>query len=247
MTEQVSFKTRVKETAIRVAPDYYLYYVCHDYLIVSDAFQSFPYYIVKAEKDNYLHLLGVSTKLSASFFFDKCLNGTLEESDFELFGRGQDEKHSKGSIRRKIKALPLISGLFTDSSLIEENFSKNTVMCSFASSDGSCTLGFIATPSARPKTLLVGNELNLSKAKNLKVVLSKGRDENKYSKVIVGTDEDVISVFDSIKDLLSEDIKNRLTSHILKFQSQMNGEAEKVGLMAEEDVDDWITKSRRDD
>ena len=35
----------------------------------------------------------------------------------------------------------------------------------FASSDGSCTLGFIATPSARPKTLLVGDELDHAKAK----------------------------------------------------------------------------------
>ena len=216
MADQVSFKTRVKDTAISIAPDYYSYYVCRDYLLISDAFKNSPYYIVRAEKDNYLHLVGVSTKLSATAFFDKCLNGTLGESDFEIAAHGQDEKQSKGSIRRKIKSLPLITGLFTDSSLVEENFKKNTVLCTFASSDGSCTLGFIATPSARPKTLLVGDELDHAKAKNLKIVLSKARDEDKFSTVIAGTDKDLVSVYDSIRDLISEDIDKRVVSLIPK-------------------------------
>lgn len=220
MAEQVSFKTRVKDTAIRVAPDYYSYYVCRDYLLMSDSFKSAPYYIVRAQKDNYLHLVGVSTKLSATAFFDKCMNGTLDESDFEITAHGQDKKQSKGSIRRKIKSLPLITGLFTDSSLIEENFKKNTVLCTFASSDGSCTLGFIATPSARPKTLLEGDELDHTKAKNLKIVLSKARDDTKFSTVIVGTNDDLISVYDSIKDLISEDIDKRIVYATVSKQSR---------------------------
>ena len=88
MADQVSFKTRVIDTAISIAPDYYSYYVCRDYLLISDAFKNSPYYIVRAEKDNYLHLVGVSTKLSATAFFDKCLNGTLDESDFEISTHG---------------------------------------------------------------------------------------------------------------------------------------------------------------
>ena len=35
MADQVSFKTRVKDTAISIAPDYYSYYVCRDYLLIS--------------------------------------------------------------------------------------------------------------------------------------------------------------------------------------------------------------------
>ncbi len=31
MAGQVSFKTRVKDTAISIAPDYYSYYVCRDF------------------------------------------------------------------------------------------------------------------------------------------------------------------------------------------------------------------------
>ena len=220
MADQISFKTRVKDTAISIAQNYYSYYVCRDYLLISDAFNSSPYYIVRAEKDNYLHLVGVSTKLSATSFFDKCLNGTLDESDFEIAAHGQDEKQSKGSIRRKIKSLPFIIGLFTDSSLVEENFKKNTVLCTFASSDGSCTLGFIATPSTRPKTLLIGDELDHNKARNLKIVLSKARDDDKFSTIISGTDEDLVSVYDTIKDLISEEINKRIVSLILKQKDE---------------------------
>lgn len=69
MADQVSFKTRVKEAAINNASGYYSYYVCKDYLLVSDAFMNTPYYIVKAEKDNYLHLIGVSMADGHSSFF----------------------------------------------------------------------------------------------------------------------------------------------------------------------------------
>ena len=32
---------------------------------------------------------------------------------------------------------------------------------------------------------------------------------------------------------------------LMKFQEQMKGESEKSGLLTEEDVSEWITKSRR--
>lgn len=32
-----------------------------------------------------------------------------------------------------------------------------------------------------------------------------------------------------------------------KFQEQMSGQAEKAGLFSEEDVDEWITQSRREE
>lgn len=44
--------------------------------------------------------------------------------------------------------------------LIEENFIKNRISCSFASSDNKCTLGFTHTRKAKPQTLLKGNELS---------------------------------------------------------------------------------------
>ena len=71
--KQISFKTRVKNTLIQYAGVYYTQFVCRDYLLISDAFHNLPFYILSAEKDNFLHLTGVTTPLSASSVFDKCL------------------------------------------------------------------------------------------------------------------------------------------------------------------------------
>ena len=49
MADQVSFKTRVKDLAISIAPDYYSYYVCRDYLHISDAFKNSPVLTVMPE------------------------------------------------------------------------------------------------------------------------------------------------------------------------------------------------------
>ena len=77
-----------------------------------------------------------------------------------------------------------------------------------------------ATPSARPKTLLVGDELDHAKAKNLKIVLSKSRDDDKFSTVIAGKDEDLVNVYDSIKDLISEEINKKIVSLIPKEDAE---------------------------
>ena len=100
---QVSFKTRVKNTLIQYAGVYYTQFVCKDYLLISDAFHKRAYYILSAEKDNSLHLTGVTTSLSPSSFFDKCLNGTLEEEDFELavhpcFADCTIKEHTRGNL-----------------------------------------------------------------------------------------------------------------------------------------------------
>ena len=42
-------------------------------------------------------------------------------------------------------------------------------------------------------------------------------------------------------------IMNSAVYALKKFQSQMAGEAEKAGLFSEEDVADWITRSRREE
>lgn len=210
MAEQISFKTRTKNAAIQYAQQYYSYYVCKEYLILSDAFTDKPYYIIQAEKDNYLHLVGVSTSLSAKVFFEKCFDGSLTEDDFEISSHGQDEKSSKGSIRRKIKSLPLITGMINGSCKVEENFQKNTIFCSFASTNSFCTIGFISTPNARPKTLLLGDELDASKAKPLILALSKNRSEEKFNTILVGTDDEIKKHFDEISEFLSEELLQQI-------------------------------------
>ena len=95
MAGQVSFKTRVLNTIIQCAKQYNTFYVEQNHLLVSNAFKKKPYYIIQAEKDNFLHLTGVSTSLSAVDFFDKAMDGTLAESDIQLITHGKSEKDSK--------------------------------------------------------------------------------------------------------------------------------------------------------
>lgn len=42
-------------------------------------------------------------------------------------------------------------------------------------------------------------------------------------------------------------VVNSAVYALMRFQEQMNGEAEKVGLLSEEDVAEWITSSRREE
>ena len=71
--KNISFKERVLNTIVECSKQYQSTYVQHDHLIVSDAFKKNPYYIIEANGDNYLHLTGVSTALSAADFSRKAL------------------------------------------------------------------------------------------------------------------------------------------------------------------------------
>ncbi len=42
-------------------------------------------------------------------------------------------------------------------------------------------------------------------------------------------------------------VVNSAVYALMKFQEQMGGEAEKAGLMSEDDVTEWITASRREE
>ena len=119
MNEQKSFKERVKETVIYNARSYKRYYVDYEYLICSKSFLRNQYYIISAHEDNYLHLTGLHTSLGASRFFEKCYDGTLEETDFDFEKDGQTESEVKGSVRRKINSLPSIMYMFSGGTMVE--------------------------------------------------------------------------------------------------------------------------------
>ncbi len=158
MTNPKSFKERVKEELIINAQIYQNIFLNYQYLVFSKHFTTRKYYIISAEKDNFLHLTGVNSKLKASDFFDKCINETLNETDFNFIKKGQNEKNIKGTVRRKIKAFSNIANLITNKATVEENFTKNNISCSLATTDNSCTLGFTNTKSIRPKSLMNGNQ-----------------------------------------------------------------------------------------
>ena len=152
---QETFKQRVLKEIIKSAKEYKENLVDYEYLIYSSEFNVKKYYIISAKEDNFLHLTGVITNLKPIEFYNKCIDCTLTEEDFEI-----GDKIRKGTIRRKIGVLSNATKMFLCKTLqAQENFIKNKVCCSFASTDFNCTLGFTDNIKVKPKTLLKGNEL----------------------------------------------------------------------------------------
>ena len=202
-TEEVvkkSFKERVAEAAISCAAIYKEKFVECDYLVCSDAFGENGYQEIKAEANNFLHLTGVNTSLSADEFYRKCIDGTLTEHDFDFVKKGQSEHSVKGSVRQKIKALPQMLDMFDKELLTEKNFSKNRISCLFATADSEFTIGFVET--GRPKTLMRKNQLDEKKRKPVDLVLRKKRDQDAYSERVFGTDEAFEKYKENIKCMI---------------------------------------------
>ena len=158
-TQTPSFKQNVLTAICKGAQKYKDIFLDYEYEVLSKGFKTQKSFIISATKSNFLHLTGVNTKLTANQFFDKALNNTLTENDFDFNKKGQIEKMVKGSVRRKVRFLNDLDKVFDISTLVEENFIKNKISCTFAVSENTFTLGFIAVPKCRPKTLLKGNEL----------------------------------------------------------------------------------------
>ncbi|MCD7854508.1 MAG: PBECR4 domain-containing protein [Clostridiales bacterium] len=68
--------------------------------ILSDKHLNITSLEVNFEKRNFLHLTGVKTDLTASRFFDHCIDGTLSPNDFEF--------SKDGTTLLKLKVLPQI-------------------------------------------------------------------------------------------------------------------------------------------
>lgn len=208
-----SFKERVRKIACEKAKEYKEFFCEKRYLIYSEKFTNKVYYIVAGNEENFLHLVGVNTALTPRQFFDKCIDGTLMEGDFDFIKKGIEENAVKGSVRRKIKALESMTKIFDSSSLVQENFKKNRIECVFASSDNICTVGFSNGDKSRPKTLLKGNELNLFMSYNLSVVLERNRGEIVFNKIFMGTTgklRELTNKCDAVKELLSIDLVNSI-------------------------------------
>ena len=223
MAGQVSFKTRVLNTIIQCAKQYNTFYVEQNHLLVSNAFKKKPYYIIQAEKDNFLHLTGVSTSLSAVDFFDKAMDGTLAESDIQLITHGKSEKDSKGTIRQKIKNLTSLTAVVGRSCMVQEDFKRNAVLCTFASANAQCTVGFIATPKlARPKSLLNGNVVDPTQSAPIKLALAKARSDQKYNSIEIGTIDDVADNLTLIQEFLSDSLITQAQTVLLQRKASNN-------------------------
>lgn len=87
--EEESFKEHVRKEMMKEAKRYKEIYVDYEYLICSEAFEKRNYYILDAEKDNFQHLTGVHSKISAQSFFEKCVEGLLLEEDFDFVNQNR--------------------------------------------------------------------------------------------------------------------------------------------------------------
>lgn len=224
MAEQKSFKTRVKEEVIANAKMFKDNFVDCEYLVCSDAFVKKPYYIIGAHTSNYAHLTGVSLSISPDDFFWKCLNGTLQESDFSFIKKDQTEAEVRGSVRRKINALPNLASIFENETLVEEDFVKNRVRCAFAAGKTSCTLGFAKSVPSKPQSLMKGNQLNPSAAKAVEVVLRRKRGDETFDEIVHGEMDTLIKFSDSIDTLLSDRLRNQIQSEKNKPLENTNDE-----------------------
>lgn len=215
-----SFSSKVRNAIIAGGIDYNSYFVNYDYLLVSDAFVKNKYYIVSAVKNNYLHLTGVKTLLSADQFFGKCVSSEspLQESDFFMVDpslpediQKEQRKNAKGNIRRKIQVLPNIKGIFHNpQTLVEEDFVKNRVHCTIAAKKEICTLGFIKAStingcSVKPNTLLKEQSLSPN-AKPIKLALRRKKGDNKFDEIIIGDKTILNENICFLGDLISQDL-----------------------------------------
>ncbi|MDO4343338.1 MAG: PBECR4 domain-containing protein [Eubacteriales bacterium] len=215
------FKERVRLEIMKEAKRYKEIYVDYEYLICSSAFENRTYYIVDAKKDNYQHLTGVHSQISAQSFFDKCLDGSLSEEDFDFIKKGQNEKSVKGTVRRKIKALPDMMELFREGLQAEEDFKKNKVICSFATADGNCTLGFTDSEKARPKSLIRGNELK--NPKPVELVLRRKSGAELFDEIIVGDKAIIHKYQDKIGKFVCGELLNQKITIIFEIKANPTG------------------------
>lgn len=204
-----SFEERVADTAITYAQKYKEVFLDYEYLLCSKAFLQRDYYIISAHADNYRHLLGVTTQISAEEFFEKCITGTLEVGDFSFVKQNYTELEVRGTVRKKIKAMPDFVTMMEQTLMAQENFTKNSVHCTLATTDRSVTVGFVAAGKVKPKSLLRGDKLDASKSDTVDLILRKNRGSEFFSEIICGDRTQVEKYYDKIEALLSPELRKK--------------------------------------
>lgn len=168
--EQKPFKLRALEL-LKIGAKNYSKLLGIDYILVSEKFVNRDKYVLRFYEGNFLHLTGVLTKLTAKEFFDKCLNGTITNNDFDC----DSTLILKGTVRHKLSHIISISTFFDNKIKCQESFVKGKVKCVIAASDRKYTLGFTGGKgSLNPLTLLhndfLNEEIAIDDVKVLKVI-----------------------------------------------------------------------------
>ena len=204
--ESLSFKEKVVQIAIEQAIHYKEVFVDYEYLLCSEAFVKHDYYIISANANNYRHLIGVNTAISADDFFVKCIDGELTEADFDFVKKGRSEKEIKGSVRRKIRSLPYLTSMIGKDLVVQEDYNKNGIICSFATTDCNVTIGFVSEGKSRPKSLLWGDSLDWDKAAFVDLILRRKVGDTTFSEIVIGDEVALMKYKDRVKDIVSPDL-----------------------------------------
>lgn len=203
----MDFKDRVAQVAIHYAPIYKQVFVDFEYLICSDCFVERDYYILSAKEDNYLHLIGVNTpKLSPLEFFNLCISGKLQTTDFDFTKRGRPEKEIKGSVRKKIKAIPYYVDMFSRPLVVQESFAKNSIICSIAATDSNMTIGYINNKKSAPKSLMLGNHISPTSASTVDLILRRKVHKQHFDEILSGNRESLTKYLSKIQTLVDTDL-----------------------------------------
>ena len=210
--ESLSFKERVAQIAIEQAIHYKKVFVDYEYLLCSDAFIKQDYYIISANANNYRHLIGVNTAISADNFFVKCINGELTECDFDFVKTGRSEKEIKGSVRRKVRSLPYLTSMIGKDLVVQEDYNKNGIICSFVTTDCNITIGFAGNEKSRPKSLLWGDMLDWDKSAPVDLILRRKTNDVVFSEIIAGNEDALMKYKDRIKDVVASDLFGYLST-----------------------------------
>ena len=193
---KTSFKERACNIFIECATDYKTVFLDYDYLIYGDSLSIFPHYIISAKTGNYMHLTVVNSPLSPYGFFEKCLNGTLNEEDFNFIKPNMTENFVKGVVRNKIVALPSMADLFSQKLYAVESFKTGAITCSLATADKKITVGFEDRINARPKTLLKGNELRKANKEiiDISLILRRNRGVSEFDTIVQGNTKELLKL-----------------------------------------------------
>ena len=104
----------------------------------------------------------------------------------------------------RVSLINAMMDLFKLGVQVEECFRKNKVMCSFATADGNCTLGFSESEKARPKSLIKGNELQNPGTVDL--LMRRTTGSLYFDEIVVGDTETLNQFKEKIEKIVSADL-----------------------------------------
>lgn len=96
-------KNKAIEIIVKAAENYKKYLQDKIFLIIYQEKETTKTVQVEFRDNHFLHLTGVKTKLSATYFYEKCMNHKLSLSDFEF--------DKSGKTQQKLMVLPFLHEL----------------------------------------------------------------------------------------------------------------------------------------